>query len=384
MRFHLMQTGVVGRRHEIEQGMAGQRKDLYQRFLEEVKGYVGLADDLGYASYAQPEHHLQIEGFEANNHPGMFSLFVGLHSKRMKASAMGYTLPTHNPLRVAEEIATLDHMLKGRLNVAFTRGYHARWVDSYAAVKGVGCTRPANAKAKDDQDTFNREVFEESIQVIKKAWTSDVFSHHGKHWNFPPVGGSDGHPAYAKYGKGQGADGRVHEVGIAPKCYQDPHPRIFGGFAGTMRTVDMWARENGTPIVLADDLDFCKNLADRWYDGAREAGHDVDRGDSIAWGGFLMLTEDENRKKQLMEEHMWFWDEWFIPLGQRPPNVLIGSASELIDRIGKAHDRLGFNDLFLMFGQGHLEPDENNHELTEFMAKVAPMFATKDAEGTFV
>jgi hypothetical protein len=54
MRFHLMQTGVVGRRHEIEQGMAGQRNELYQRFLEEVKGYVQLADELGYASYAQP------------------------------------------------------------------------------------------------------------------------------------------------------------------------------------------------------------------------------------------------------------------------------------------------------------------------------------------
>ncbi len=36
-------------------------------------------------------------------------------------------LPTHNPLRVAEHAATLDHMLGGRLNVAFVRGYQARW-----------------------------------------------------------------------------------------------------------------------------------------------------------------------------------------------------------------------------------------------------------------
>ena len=51
------------------------------------------------------------------------------------------------PVKKAEEIATLDHMLKGRLYVGFTRGYHARWVDAYASVKGVGCTKPANAKA---------------------------------------------------------------------------------------------------------------------------------------------------------------------------------------------------------------------------------------------
>jgi len=384
MEFHLMQTGVVGRRREIEAGMAGQRPELYQRFLDEVKDYVRLADDLGFAGYCQPEHHLQIEGFEANNHPGMFSLFVGMHSKRMKAGIMGYTLPTHNPVRVAEEIATLDHMLKGRLYVGFTRGYHARWVDSYAAVQGVRATTPDNAKARDAQDTMNREVFEESLQIIKKAWTSDVFSHHGKHWHFPPEGGSAGHPAYAKFGKGQDADGIVRKIGIAPRCYQDPHPPIYGGFAGTMRTVDMWAREGGKPIVLSGDLDFCDALWSRYTDVANQHGRDIKRADAAAWGGFLMLTDDKDRAAALMEEHKWFWDEWFIPLGQRMPNVLIGSADEIADRIGEAHDRLGFKELFLMFGQGHLEPAQNRDELEQFIAKVAPRFSVKAADGTLV
>jgi hypothetical protein len=64
--------------------------------------------------------------------------------------------------------------------------------------------------------------------------------------------------------------------------------------------------------------------------------------------------------------------------------VLIGSADEIIDQIGKAHDKLGFNELFLMFGQGHLEPDENHAELEEFIAKVAPHFANKAEDGTWV
>jgi len=384
MKFHLMQTGVVGRRAEIEAGMAGQRSDLYQRFLAEVKGYVRLADELGFAGYCQPEHHLQIEGFEANNHPGMFSLFVGLHSKRMKAGIMGYTLPTHNPVRVAEEIATLDHMLKGRLYVGFTRGYQARWVDAYAAVDGVGATTVDNAKARDAQDSLNREVFEESLQIIKKAWAHDVFSHKGKHWEFPPNGGSAGHPAYAEFGKGQNAQGMVQEIGIAPRCYQSPHPTIYGGFAGSMRTVDMWAREGGKPIVLSGDLDFCETLANRYTKIANESGRLVKREDAIAWGGFLMLTEDKEYADKLMAEHTWFWDKWFIPHGQRMPNVLIGSADDIIDRIGRAHDRLGFNELFLMFGQGHLEPEANNEELERFMSKVAPRFSIKGADGTLV
>jgi alkanesulfonate monooxygenase SsuD/methylene tetrahydromethanopterin reductase-like flavin-dependent oxidoreductase (luciferase family) len=85
-----------------------------------------------------------------------------------------------------------------------------------------------------------------------------------------------------------------------------------------------------------------------------------------------------------MEEHMWFWDEWFIPHGQRPPNVLIGSADEIADKIGRAHDRLGFNELFLMFGQGHLEPEANKEEIEQFISKVAPRFSVKDVDGTLV
>ncbi|VVE55662.1 hypothetical protein PTE30175_04926 [Pandoraea terrae] len=227
-------------------------------------------------------------------------------------------------------------------------------------------------------------MFEESLQVIKKAWANDVFSHKGKHWEFPPNGGSAGHPAYAAYGKGMDADGIVREIGIAPRCYQSPHPRIYGGFAGSMRTVDFWAREGGKPIVLSGDLDFCETLWNRYAEVAKGAGHEVPREEVGAWGGFLMLTDDKGRAQALMEEHKWFWDKWFIPHGQRMPNVLMGTAEEIADQIGRAHDRLGFNELFLMFGQGHLDPEQNNEELEKFMRLVAPRFSSKDDEGTFV
>jgi len=56
----------------------------------------------------------------------------------------------------------------------------------------------------------------------------------------------------------------------------------------------------------------------------------------------------------------------------------------IADRIGKAHDRLGFDELFLMFGQGHLEPEENQEELETFDQQVAPRFSVKNEEGVFV
>jgi alkanesulfonate monooxygenase SsuD/methylene tetrahydromethanopterin reductase-like flavin-dependent oxidoreductase (luciferase family) len=378
-----MQTGVIGRKYELEQGMAGQRGDLYQRFLEEIRTYVQLADELGYAGYCQPEHHLQIEGFEVNNHPGMFSLFVGLHSKRLMAGTMGYTLTTHNPVRVAEEIATLDHMLEGRLFVGFTRGYHARWVDSYAAIRGTGATNSELAKVRSNQDAVNREIFEESVGVVKKAWLSETFSHHGKHWQFPPEGGSAGHPAYAEFGRGQDEDGIVREIGIAPRCFQDPHPKLYGAFAHSMRTVEMWAREGGKPIVLASDLDFCDTLWTNYGELAKK-GRDVPQEERGAWGGFLILTDDKRRAEERMAEHRWFWDKWFIPHGQQLPNFIVGNADEVSHQIEAAHARLGFNELFLMFGQGHLEPEENAEELDKFANEVFPRFANKDRQGTFV
>lgn len=384
MKFHLIQPGMIGRRHEIEQGMAGQNKELYQRYLEEVRYYIQLADELGYASYGHNEHHLQIEGFEITNHPGMFSLYVGLHSKRMRVSTLGYVLTTHNPVRAAEEIATLDHMLQGRLNIGFTRGYQSRWVGSYAAVPGINSTTPQSAGQREDRDTMNRELFEEAVQIVKTAWLNSTFSYKGKFWNFPPEGGLDGHPAYDLYGNGNAPDGTVAEIGIAPRCYQDPHPPIYGAFAHSMRTIDMWAREGGKPIVMANQMEFCEALWGRYLKTAEEAGRDVKREDAAAWGGVLMLGDSPEKIARIKDEHDWYWNSFFLPFGQGYANCLIGNADEISRQIEEAQEKLGFNEMFVQFGQGHLDVEENQEELQKFADEVIPRFATKDKDGTWV
>ena len=102
----------------------------------------------GYAGIGLPEHHLQIEGFEAAQEPGLLALYMGLQSKRLRVDQFGYVLPTHNPLRVAEHAATLDHLLGGRLNVAFVRGYQSRWfqnLDRGAGDQGGGALERAHS-----------------------------------------------------------------------------------------------------------------------------------------------------------------------------------------------------------------------------------------------
>ena len=375
MEFHLIQAGAVGRRRELEQGMAGQRSDLYQRYLEEVRAYVRAADELGYAGYGHNEHHLQIEGFEETNHPGMSSMFIGLNSQRLRANTLGYVLPTHTPVRVAEEIATLDHVLKGRLAVGFTRGYQARWFQNYAAVAGARATTPDLAKRRDEQDRINREIFEESVRIVKTAWTSEVFSFEGKYWTFPPKDLVQPHSAYLKFGKGVEPDGRITKIGIAPRPYQTPYPKLYGAFAHSMRTVRFWAREGGKPIVLANNLEFCRGLWDAYKEEADKAGRSVPEEDIAAWGGIISIDRSRQRALQKLEEHWWVWDQWFLPFDQARPMAIVGTPDEVSHQIDTAFNQLHFNEVHLQIGQGYLEKDEVIDELELFANKVMPRFS---------
>ena len=142
MQFHLFMYCTIGRRAELEAGMAGQRPELYQRMLDEIAEYARFADEAGFAGFGHPEHHLQVEGFEISNEPGLMAMWIGQHSKRLRINTVGWVAPTHNPVRTAEYVATLDHMLKGRLGVGFVRGHGAPSMGELeAACRGPQPTR---------------------------------------------------------------------------------------------------------------------------------------------------------------------------------------------------------------------------------------------------
>src|SRR5258705_9228854 len=153
MDFHAFMYVAIGRRRELERGMAGKGPVLYQRMLDEIAEYAPTCDATGWSGSGIPEHHLQIEGFELGQAAGLMAMFLGRPAPRLRINQFGYVLPTHNPLRVAEHAATLDHLLGGRLNVAFVRGHQARWFENYAAVPGVKSTGPWNRKSAEDAIT---------------------------------------------------------------------------------------------------------------------------------------------------------------------------------------------------------------------------------------
>jgi alkanesulfonate monooxygenase SsuD/methylene tetrahydromethanopterin reductase-like flavin-dependent oxidoreductase (luciferase family) len=373
MEFHLFMYATVGRRAELEAGMAGQRPELYQRMLDEIAEYVRVADDAGFAGFGHPEHHLQIEGFEISNEPGLLAMWLGMHSRRLRVNTVGWVAPTHHPVRTAEYVATLDHMLKGRLGVGFVRGYQARWVHTLR-VQPIAAVGPWNAKTAEDD--ANRDYFTEFVDIVLQAWAKDTFSYQGKFWTIPPADfvNPHVHPVYTDQGRGVGADMRVHEVGIAPKPYQRPHPPLYGGFTHSLRTALFWAKHGGRPIVLASDLDFCRSLWTAYREEAGRHGHTVRPGDEAAWGGIMVVAESDAMAREWASDMLWFWDEWSRPFGFDTPELLVGSPDTLSRRIEQALAAVPINECFLLIPQGLHDRDRILASLELFATRVMPRF----------
>ena len=126
MKVSLFYLPSVGSRADIEKGKVSLRGELYDQMLCDLSAQAKLADDLGYDSMSFTEHHFHVEGFEMSNNPVLLDLYVGMQTKRLRVGQLGIVLPASNPIRVAEDIAMLDHMTGGRANAGFARGYQRR------------------------------------------------------------------------------------------------------------------------------------------------------------------------------------------------------------------------------------------------------------------
>ncbi|MFQ6028601.1 MAG: LLM class flavin-dependent oxidoreductase, partial [Dehalococcoidia bacterium] len=92
--------------------------NIYEQHIEEVK----LAESLGYHSYFIIEHQNSHVGQITS--PSVYLSAVAQHTSSIRIGAMIYQLPLHNPMRLAEEAAMLDHLSRGRLEFGAGLGTH--------------------------------------------------------------------------------------------------------------------------------------------------------------------------------------------------------------------------------------------------------------------
>jgi alkanesulfonate monooxygenase SsuD/methylene tetrahydromethanopterin reductase-like flavin-dependent oxidoreductase (luciferase family) len=310
MKASLFYLPSIGSRAEIEAGMAGTRRELYQRMLAEVLEQARLADDLGYDSISFTEHHFHIEGFELSNNPVLLDLFVGLQTKRIRVGQLGIVLPASNPIRVAEDIAMLDHMTRGRACAGFARGYQRRWVDVMAQqTHGIHGALPHQ---HDAIDAANRAAFEECFRIIKAAWTEPMLSVEGKYWKVPPGETPWVLEATDRWGAGV-EQGKLRAVGVVPKPLQQPYPPIFQPFASSENSIRWCAREGVTAILPA----LHASLEDRLFDLYAEVSGRP-RGQGMGILRDVIIADSEEEAMALWRDSGVFAGRaWFEPFGFR-------------------------------------------------------------------
>ena len=139
-----------------------------QIFTEEL--VIGnLVEPLGFDSMWTVEHHFTPYTMDTNTL--QFLTYFAGRTSRIDFGTMVIVLPWHDPIRVAEEAALLDHFLQGRkLTLGFGRGA--------AKVEFDGLRIDMNS---------SRERFLEALEVVRKALSSKHFSHEGKYFQIPDL-----------------------------------------------------------------------------------------------------------------------------------------------------------------------------------------------------
>ncbi len=139
--------------------------------FDKAQAMATLMDRMGYDTFWMAEHHFQREGYECIPNVLMMALHLAHVTRRIKIGCGFNICPMWHPLRLAEDYATADILSGGRITFGVGRGYHTREVETFGS-------------PLIDQDA-NRELFEEAVDIIFKAFNNDSFSHEGKNYTLP-------------------------------------------------------------------------------------------------------------------------------------------------------------------------------------------------------
>ena len=138
--------------------------------------------------------------------PIVIASSIATRTRRLRVGTAVYVLPLNNPLRIAEEVATVDHISEGRLELGIGRSGFPRAYDMY----GI---------SYDD----SRDRFRETLEVLQEAWKGEPFSYHGRIYHFD-------------------------NAFVTPLPYQSPHPPIR--IAATTRETFPFMGQQGRPIFV--------------------------------------------------------------------------------------------------------------------------------------
>src|SRR5690242_15517976 len=138
--------------------------EVVHREIEQME----WTEELGFDQIWLTEHHFIDYGLAVD--PASLAATAAARTRRVRIGLAAAILPFHHPIRLAEQLALADIISRGRLDVGVGRG-----------------NRPVEFAGYRVPQVESRERFEESIDVMLKAWTQERFSHHGRFFDFDDV-----------------------------------------------------------------------------------------------------------------------------------------------------------------------------------------------------
>src|SRR6266849_1491235 len=161
----MMRFGVFGSAQANSGNLGPETGKGFRDYLD----YCVEAEALGFHSSFLVEHHFT--GWHQVSATLMLQTALAMRTTKLRLGTAVMVLPWHNPVLLAEQAATLDLISGGRFDFGIGKGYrHGEFTGFRVSI--------AEAEAR----------FDESVDVIVKAWTSrERFSHHGRFWQFDDI-----------------------------------------------------------------------------------------------------------------------------------------------------------------------------------------------------
>jgi alkanesulfonate monooxygenase SsuD/methylene tetrahydromethanopterin reductase-like flavin-dependent oxidoreductase (luciferase family) len=148
----------------------------YGQMIAEVRQLAQVCETAGFATFWLPEHHFSVWGRELIGNPLMMAADIAARTRRIRIGLAAAIITFWHPLRLAEDLALLDQLSGGRLEIGVGRGNYGLEASNL------------NPAADPNNRAANVKVFLETLDVVRKALTEDRFAHRGDLFAFPAPG----------------------------------------------------------------------------------------------------------------------------------------------------------------------------------------------------
>ncbi|HWI22796.1 MAG TPA: LLM class flavin-dependent oxidoreductase [Baekduia sp.] len=247
----------------IDLSNANYDSDLGQDIIEGVGFQAQMAESLGYDGVLIFEQHGHPLALFGNALTG--AAWLSGITKDISIGAIGPMMNNYqSPVRLAEEIAIVDTVSRGRLIVGLPMGIGAQY-------HAIGTANPAHA----------RERYEEGLALLDRIWNEDgAFPWEGEYFHIP-------------------------NVNLWPRPIQKPRPRVFIPAAGSIESLKVAAKYRFTYQAVAVPGPKLKANIQLFKDLCNEEGYEADPSQIILVTGFFLGETQKEAERELVRHAAW-------------------------------------------------------------------------------